>query len=196
LRRRSGEPMDFEQHGADRNHEHSKIDHKLHCLAQPISSAQAKRRPRGAGSRRPGNPSKFNPRYLLGAEPPGAVGRLIGAVRGAKRTVSGGAGVDVATRFRFGRSHAWRRGLCGRAGRRASGRSCRCGKCWWNDWSTNRRAWRRRHSLRGWRLHRRSRCGGAQACRGIDHGRHRGRKPVEPQQHAAKSNHQHGTIDR
>ena len=36
---------------------------------------------------------------------------------------------------------------------------------------------------------------GCEACRGIDHGRHWGRKPVEPQQHTAKSNHQHGTID-
>lgn len=146
-------------------------------------------------------PPKFNLGDLFCAKPPWSVAWLIGAVGPSERTVGRSAGVYIAMRRRFGRSHRRRRLSSSSSGCR-SGRPYGCGKCrrdnrrancrtWCRAW---RRTWHQRRRLRDGSLQRRSRRGG-EACRGINHGRHRGRKPVEPQQHAAKSNHQHRTIN-
>jgi hypothetical protein len=146
-------------------------------------------------------PPKFNLGDLFCAKPPWSVAWLIGAVGPSERAVGRGAGVHIAARLRFGRSDR-RRCLGGSSSGCRSGRPRRRGKCRRNNRRAHRRtrrhAWRRTWHQRRWLregcLQRRSRRG-CEACRGIDHGRHWGRKPVEPQQHTAKSNHQHGTID-
>jgi hypothetical protein len=141
LRRRRGEPMDLEQHGADRNHKNGKIDEKLHCPARVTNGAQTKRRPYRTVPGFPHTePWKFNLQYLFCTNPPGPAGRLISAVGRTKRTVSGGASIHVATHFRFGRSR-WRRCLRGSASRcRPCGRgTCRRCKCLWNYRGANRR---------------------------------------------------------
>jgi hypothetical protein len=203
LRRRRGEPMDLEQHRADRNHEDGKIDEELHCPAHVMNSVQTKRRGRRAGSRRrPRGPAKINLQDLFCAKPPRPVARLIGAVGPGKRTIGRSAGVHVATHLRFGRGDRCRC-LRGSSSRCGSGRPCRRGKRRRHNGCAHRRTWRcawsrvwhRRRGLRDGSRQRRSRRG-REASRGIHHRRHRGRKPVEPQQHAAKSDHQHGTIDR
>ena len=139
---------------------------------------------------------------LFCAKPPRPVARLISAVGSSERTVGRGTGVHIAAGLRFGRSDRSRR-LRGSSCRCGSGRPCRHGKCRWNNRCANRRTrcctwrrtWHRRRRLRDGSWQRGSRPGG-QACRRINHGRHRSRKPVQPQQHAAKSNRQHDAVDR
>jgi len=77
--------MDFEQHGADRNHKDSQVDEELHWPARDEWRSKP-----NAGLIAPvpvvphAEWPKFNPRYLFRAEPPGPAGRLVGAVGGTK----------------------------------------------------------------------------------------------------------------
>jgi hypothetical protein len=120
--------------------------------------------------------------------------RHIRAVRRAERSVGGRAGFHVALHLRLRRDDRRRRwGLRGGCGGRA--RDCRSHQFWWHD---RRADWRiGRNRCNGDRCRRWPDCGRrTQPGFGVGHRRHRSREPVEPQQYAAKRNHQHRAIDR
>lgn len=195
--------MHLEQNGADRNHKNCEIDKELHRPVLIVSVSERGNHQPGSGAETVQAGRIIGTKFLclLRAQPARAIARLICAIRRTERMRIG----------RRTRVHVAADRRLRRVGRFAGcSLSCGAGRCRRIDapWRgqvgrNNRRAdgrRRRRRRRDRQRRNRRCRCGHTrrggctQARFRISHRRHWCRQPIEPQQHAAKSNRRHGAV--